>query len=582
MKINRNIFWSTLFVEELVKLGVAHVCISPGSRNTPLTYAFATNPKVKSYVHIDERVSGFFAIGLARTLLKPVVLICTSGTAVAELYPSIIESYNQRIPLIVCTADRPSEVRFLGANQTINQVNIYKNHIRKFYDLDLPSLNIEKLKTFRNQINEAVAISTCIDKGPVHFNFPFDKPFEPDAYTDSINLSGIMKSISIHPNNSMISKTGKNNQKILNEIVSQVKQAKRGILVVGPMIRDEEFVHSLIDLSKRLNFPIFADASSSIRFGEVNKKNVIVNYDTFFRSSAIRKKLKPDLILHFGRTITSKSFEDFLTTLSCNKYIINDYGDLFDPSNNATAALKISPTSFCQIVFKELSANSYSDTSLWLESLIDLDNSVNEIKEEVIHVADFPSEATIVNHLIKSLPQNSNILLGNSLPIRDFDNFVAKSEKNITVFHNRGASGIDGLISTAFGISESNNEPTFLIIGDLSFYYDLNSLILAKNLKSPLVIILINNNGGGIFELLPIAKHKSVFDKYFKVGSSISFEPIIKAFGGVYRKVKSWKDFSSAIIKASRLNKLTVLEIFTDSTKSLQLRKDFWAKTSKL
>lgn len=187
--INRNYFLASLFVKQLEVPQIKNVCISPGSRNTPLTLAFAENKKFKKYIHIDERSSGFFALGLAKQTNKPVVLITTSGTAVAELYPAIIEAYQQRIPLIVCTADRPAYLKNTGANQTINQENIFRNHIRKFWNVGLPSLTKKKLFSFTKKINEIIFLATEKDKGPVHINFPFEKPLEPNSFTDTISFN---------------------------------------------------------------------------------------------------------------------------------------------------------------------------------------------------------------------------------------------------------------------------------------------------------------------------------------------------------------------------------------------------------
>ncbi len=187
IKINRNILWARSFVNELAVLGVKYVSISPGSRNTPLTIAFANNKAIKSFIHIDERCSGFFALGLAKASNSPVAVVCTSGTATVELYPSIVEAYQQRVPLIICTADRPPELLNMGANQTINQNNIYRNHIRWFYNAGLPDPDMKSIRNIKLAANNAVFYSTIKSRGPVHLNFPFKKPFEPDSFTDEID-----------------------------------------------------------------------------------------------------------------------------------------------------------------------------------------------------------------------------------------------------------------------------------------------------------------------------------------------------------------------------------------------------------
>ena len=232
--INRNYFWASLFVEQLARFDIKHVCISPGSRNTPLSLAFANNKKFKKYVHIDERSSGFFALGISKIIREPVVLVTTSGTAVAELYPAIIEAYYQRIPLIVCTADRPAYLRNTGANQTIKQDNIYRNHIRYFKDLGLPSLGNQRLKSFAEKIGKGIIISTKLNPGPIHFNFPFKKPLEPESFTDKIDFRILDFIIKKYQIKQKIVKETK-----INKLVDKIKalQKNQSFFAVGIILR---------------------------------------------------------------------------------------------------------------------------------------------------------------------------------------------------------------------------------------------------------------------------------------------------------------------------------------------------------
>src|ERR1035437_2547756 len=235
MKINKNIAWAETFVKELFAGGVKYVCISPGSRNTPLTWAFAHNRNIKKYVNIDERSSAFFALGLANRTGSPVALVCTSGTAAVEFYPAIVEAFQQRIPLFICTADRPSELRHTGTNQTINQDNLYKNHIRFFTDVGLPDMSIKKITSLKKTAVNAIEICCYKNKGPVHLNFPFRKPFEPDNYTDEISNktnSLLVKSIyKSYAHNAEIKLSG---EKWFLNIVEKLKHNQRGIISVGP------------------------------------------------------------------------------------------------------------------------------------------------------------------------------------------------------------------------------------------------------------------------------------------------------------------------------------------------------------
>ena len=579
ISVNKNIAWSTALVKELAANGVRFACISPGSRNTPLTIAFASNKKIKKYVSIDERSSGFFALGLAKVKKEPVVIVTTSGTATAELYPAIIEAYKQRLPLVVCTADRPPGFLERGANQTINQQNLYENHIRFFKDMGIPKLTVNKIKNLRKTVKVGVDISLYQNPGPVHFNFPFDKPFEPDNFTDKIDPSfknvfqnkNSVSSFSIKP-----TKDFTYSKKLFKNLISDINKFEKGIIIVGPENYKDDFHKKVVQLAGKLNYPILADGASQLRFTANSKKNLIANYDAFLRSPKFYRKHKPDIILHFGKTVTSKSLEDYLADIKCQKYLINEYGDIFDSSNNTTASFKFLPSVFCNELIKKLVKKQNKHD--WLDLFLNADSITNVIKNKIITEAAFPTESRIITEVINLIPEHSNIMLSNSMPIRDFDYFAPNTNKKITVFNNRGASGVDGIISTAAGIAERSKKTTVLLTGDIAFYYDINGLLIAKNTSAPLIIILINNNGGGIFRVLPISKYKNVFAKYFLASHNLNFFALTKGFSGKHTIIKNWEHFKSSFKTATKRHNLQVLEIKTDSIQSFNVRKQFWSK----
>lgn len=576
-KVNKNILWATIFFEQLARLGVKHVCISPGSRSTPLTLAAVYNKKLTCLKIIDERSSAFFATGIARTTGAPVALICTSGTATAEYYPAIIEAYQQRIPLIVCTADRPPELVNRGANQTINQKNLYANHIRFFADAGLPETSPKKLETIKNIAVRSVEISSITNKGPVHINFPFEKPFEPETFTDAIPTTFDIK----YSSKKELRVKEKTLSKEIDSLIKVFVKAKKGLIIVGPDQYDPKFPGLINAVAARSGFPIFADGASQLRFGKSFKNKVIANYDALLRSEYFVNDFTPDLILHFGRTITSKGLEQFLEKSSAPKYLINEFGDWFDPTGKAENALAIKPFIFCQKLLKSKMINPLSDEKKeWQRFVTSADELTERIKLKTFASTIFPNEPKIVNLLLESLPGKVNIMLSNSLPVRDFDFFASNLSKEITVFHNRGASGIDGIVSTALGIAYSSGKPTVLLTGDLAFYYDLTSLLTAKQYMIPLIVILVNNDGGGIFQFLPISKYKDVFEPFFTMPHSLSFKPFVKEFDGNYALVKKRSDFGKRLNTALSVKNFSVLEIKTDAVSSLQLRKNYWEEVS--
>jgi len=579
ISVNKNIIWSSAFVNELAANGVKVACISPGSRNTPLTLAFASDKRIKKYVSIDERSSAFFALGLAKVKNEPIVLVTTSGTATAELYPAIIEAYKQRIPLIVCTADRPPGFLERGANQTINQQNIYANHIRFFKDLGMPKINCEEIRNVRKTARESVYVSLYKNPGPVHLNFPFDKPFEPDAFTNVISKSLYDIAGSKEPIAFKKSKRQKEpifNKKLFDNLSDTLNKTEKGIIIVGPENYRDDFAKKVVRLAEKLNYPILADGVSQLRFNVNSNKNLISNFDAFLRSVKFSAEHKPDIILHFGRTVTSKGLEDYLTKIKCQKYLINEFGDIFDPTNNTTASFNYLPSLFCEEIINRI--NKKPVKSEWLNSFKRADKITEGIKDKLISNANFPVESRIINEVIDLIPPKSNIMLSNSMPIRDFDYFASGTYKKITVYNNRGASGVDGIISTAMGIAEKSKKNTFLLTGDIAFYYDLNGLLLSKNKSIRLTVILINNNGGGIFRVLPISKYKNVFEKYFLTSHYLNFGKIIKGYGVKYTLIKSWNHFRKSFISAAENKNLQVLEIKTDSAQSFKIREQFWRK----
>jgi len=576
--INRNILWSTVFFEQLAQLGVKHVCISPGSRSTPLTLAAVSNKKLNCIKIIDERSSAFFATGLARTSGKPVALICTSGTATAEYYPAIIEAYQQRIPLIVCTADRPPELFSRGANQTINQKNLYANHIRYFADPGLPSVKVKKLESLRKIAEKAFVVSAVNNKGPVHINLPFEKPFEPENSTDSLKADlkisyRAMKDLAIKDDPSPAS---------LSSVFSLMGKTARGIIIVGPDQYNKEFPKLITEVSRKSGYPIFADGASQLRFGKFSKQNILANFDALLRSKEFLKTFSPEIILHFGRTITSKGLEEFLEKSRAQKFMINEFGDWFDPSGNAKHAIAVKPFIFCTKFLRTGKVAHVDERLLWQHQLRQADTLAETKKQHHFSGAPLSLEPNVIINLLSLLPEKANILLSNSLPIRDFDFFTSTSQKEITIYHNRGASGIDGIISTALGITYSSKVPTYLVIGDLAFYYDLTSLLIAKQYKLPLTIIVVNNNGGGIFRFLPIAQHKEVFDEFFSMPTSLSFGKIVKEFGGNYSRIASPKKFRYSLQTTSERKNFSVIEIKTNSEESLKLRRSFWKEIDSL
>ncbi len=583
IKVNRNFVWAEAFVKQLCNSGVRYVCISPGSRSAPLTIAFANEKRIKCFTIIDERSSAFFALGIAKATNTPVAVVTTSGTATAELYPAIIEAYQSRVPLIICTADRPPELLNSGANQTINQRNLYRNHIRWYKNAGLPELTEKKLTRLKQIANKAVEISLKKDRGPVHINLPFRKPLEPGSFTDEVDTSllEIVEEPLTHSIEKEI-KLRKRTEKNIERIAEQISNFSNGLIVVCPDKYDPEFRKTVKTLAKISGYPVLADGASHLRF-KVNKADrfIISNYDSFLRSKVFCERNKPEIILQFGRTVTSTVLEEYLENSGAVRYLINEYGDWFVPSKKAKLPLRLDPALFCETAIQKLSEFKFKRKSKkWLQSFKRADDISEKLKQSVISTATFPDETRIVTEIISALPSNAQLFVGNSLPVRDLDYFAGKTVKDFKVYFNRGASGIDGVTSTTLGTAIIK-KPTCLLTGDVSFIHDLNALIAAKHHKIPLTIILINNNGGAIFNMLPVARYKKLLNAYFTTPHNLDIASIVKSFGHSYFNIKSWNDLQNKFNSSLNTRTLTVLEIKTDANASLKTRRDFWNAVTK-
>lgn len=582
-QVNRNFVWAETFVNQLLALGIRNVCISPGSRSTPLTLAFTKNKKIKSFVNIDERVSGFFALGIARATGIPTALVTTSGTATAELYPAIVEAYMNRVPLIICTADRPPELWKRGANQTINQWNLYRNHIRFFKNVGLPRLSVNGLNNLKSITTKAYEISNKLDCGPVHLNFPFRKPLEPNSFTDEVDDKIIDCAKSVNHLHKKINKGGnipKYVVKLAKKVVKKIERFEKGLIVVGPSNFDNSTCQEISKLSRLTDYPVLADGLSQLRFRQT-KSNISVNYNSYLRSEVFKKLYKPEIIIQFGRTVTSTVLQEYLTNSGAQRFLINKFGDVFDPSGKSKTPIKSEAKNFCAVLNNQLKEKGFKRIkSDWTKSFEQAENLSAQMNYEHLYNQKLNFEPKVITECVSSLPANSKFMIGNSLPVRDLDNFVPSHKKNIKIYFNRGASGIDGITSTVLGIAIKES-PVVLITGDLSFLHDLNALIPAVKYSIPLVVILINNNGGGIFEMLPIPSKSSTFKKYFKIPHDLDISAIVSSFGVKHYLVKDPKNLRTKILSSFRRKKTTVLEIKTDSDLSKKGRQKFWANIAK-
>ena len=516
---NININWSQRISDTFYALGVKHICICPGARNTPLTLSFINNKNFITTSHVDERSAGFFALGISKKTSKPSIIITTSGTAVANLYPAIIESNYSKTPLIALTADRPEHNIGVGSNQAINQKYIFSNNVRKFVDLGDPNKELDLLQ---NQIVDI--FNFCIGTqesppGPIHLNTPFDEPLIEDI--NNIQKIDIKK---IECINKYISSPDSMNDSIQNS------------LIICGEISPNESVDQILDFSEYVNAPILADPTSNLRFYKKHP-NIISNYN--FILNKIEKL--PSSVFRFGRKPTSKVLINFLRNHK-NVYLIDKYPDFNDSANHRIQS-------------------NYDDFLKYIKSSYQRINNnqlltiLNKYQDKISSIIDFSSkdftEGILIHKLLSKIPSNSNILLGNSLAIREADDMCLNINKNHNIFCNRGASGIDGLVSTMLGISHASksiSNVNLAILGDLSFFHDMNGLHFLINKKINTKFLVLNNNGGQIFSKLDISKFDIPdFEKFWITPLNIDLKNIALLYGLEYTTPNNLNDLLSVI-----------------------------------
>lgn len=554
------------FVAELVQTGVTDIVVSPGSRSTPMAMVMAEHPGLKLHIHVDERSAAFFALGIAKVTNRPVAILCTSGTAAANYFPAIVEARYSRVPLIVLTADRPHELREVGAPQAIDQIHLYGHHVKWFAEMALPERNNEIIRYARTVCARATAIAMQAPAGPVHLNFPFREPLIP-KFDDDLFQLGERPEGYVHVRNGELTI----NDRQIKELASKLKGKEKGIIVCGN-VSDETFTEKVTHLSAKLNYPILADPLSQLRSGTHSLENVMETYDTFLRNEDAKTYLKPDVVIRFGAMPISKALTIFLKeNHEAEQYVIDGAGGWRDPAAISTEMVFCNETIFCKKlldIIEPVNANGYlkkwQNLNLLTKDNMTLMNDVTSL-----------SEGRLFYHLADILPEEATLFVGNSMPIRDLDSFFTNNKKSIKVLANRGANGIDGTVSTALGAA-LYSKPLYLVLGDLTFFHDLNGLIAAKLYGIDIHIILINNNGGGIFSFLPQSQHPKNFELLFGTPLDIEFEHAVKMFNGTYSKIINWDHFDTVIKQAQENSGIHVYELNTNRDSNLKEHREFW------
>ncbi len=595
---NPAYLYAVAFVDELQRTGIRNVVICcPGSRSTPLAMAFVAQTDIRTWMQVDERSAAYFGLGMAKQLRQPVPLLCTSGTAAANFLPALVEAKLTHIPLLVLTADRPHELRDNGAPQSIDQNRLYGNYAKWFVEVALPEVTDAAFRYIRTIADRAAATANAIPAGPVHLNFPFREPLTPEPIPglllppveqrDLVAWQGRSDNapyIEVHeapPGSPAIS--------ILENLLDMVRREPLGLIIVGSN-DDPSLAEPLVRLARHLGYPILADPLSQLRCGVHDRSMVLTSYDAFLRIESFIESMQPELILRFGAMPTSKPLLLYLKRYaSCPLVVIDGNGGWEDPTQLASELIHANPTTLCQDLLTAFDQHKTSEerpsimSETWSGLWQDADKITQQALENAINDFNEFFEGRVFSELANLLPHRTTLYIGNSMPVRDLDTFFWSSEQRIRIMSNRGANGIDGIISSALGASAvaGQHEPTVLVLGDLSFFHDLNGLLAARLHQLNLTIILINNDGGGIFSFLPQAAYPEHFEQLFGTPIGLDFRLAVEMYGGQFQRVDSWELFRKAVNQGLHTGGLHVIEIPTERTSNVKMHRQLWEATEK-
>lgn len=507
---NRNTLWARVFVDELARAGLRYATLAPGSRSTPLVLALARHDEIDVTVHLDERSAAFHALGVGKATGHPAAVVTTSGTAAANLHPAVVEADQAESPLLALTADRPHELRGTDANQAVDQLHLYGDAVRAFHDLPQPRPEERALRHLRATADRAVAEAIGRPAGPVHVNLPFAKPLEDRPVDDDVpkNLAdrsplAVEGRPDGRPFTEITPRHSEADADTLDRLETELSDADRPIIVAGPDPHADRLGPAVIALARATATPLLADPLSGARFTPGAGSRALTGYDLYLASDRVRSILAPDLVVRLGTSPTSKRVNHWLRDDPGIDQVVVDDGRRFKDHQHA-AARQIRADPACTAA--ALAERAFDPVPKpWQAAWREADQRTRAVLDDELDREPF--EATVLARAAELVPEHGQLVVGNSMPIRDLDGYAGARDVPVRVLGNRGASGIDGLVSTAAGAALAADVPTLAVIGDLSCLHDINGFTVLREAEPPLVLAVVNNDGGGIFHRLPISEH---------------------------------------------------------------------------
>ena len=574
----RQTEWARLLIDSFVRAGVREAIISPGSRSTPFVVAALEHGALHCTSAFDERSAAYYALGQARSTLLPSLLICTSGSAPANYFPAVIEASEAGVPLLILSADRPPELLHCGANQTTDQSGLYGTHTRFFANLGEPSSELPALRAIRRLAVRAFSEATGPRPGPVHLNAQARKPLEPvppgDALRNRVHavieepLTHLHRVRPLDP--TLIESIP---ELVVDEVAESLDKASRPVILCGPAdVRSAMFVDVLDRLCERSGALLFAETSSQVR--SWSSTRALGAFDTIWRTETGRVLGRPDFVLQLGAAPVSKGWEQLCASRRIPRVVVHPWA-WADPSSDAEAIVHADIGSFVTALSRAEFHRSRRD-GRFVQWFVDAEATVWRTADEILAESGPPlNEPGVVRAVLDLAPNPSALFLGNSLPIRDAETWAPPSEKLLVVHTQRGVSGIDGIVSNAAGVASSIDGATTLLVGDVSFLHDLNGLHLASRVEGPLVIVVINNGGGRIFEHLPIAETEGKrWLPFFTTPHDADLASASATYGCAHRRVTRLDELREALLGAYSSDGCSVVEAMVPETSARDQQRE--------
>ncbi|MGH8887378.1 MAG: 2-succinyl-5-enolpyruvyl-6-hydroxy-3-cyclohexene-1-carboxylic-acid synthase [Egibacteraceae bacterium] len=542
---------ANVLVEELTGHGLTDACLAPGSRSAPLALAFYGHPGIRLHVRIDERSAAFVALGISKTAWRPAAVLCTSGTAAANFHPAVVEAHEARVPLLVLTADRPPELRGTGANQTIDQLKLYGDAVRWFCEVGAPELRDGARDYWRALAARAWAEATGVlggPPGPVHLNVPFREPLLPEGVVARVRHACVTNPGHKHRPPAPAD---------TDWLAALIDRTERGLLVAGDV--DVE-TQPLLQLAEAAGWPVLAEPTSNLRAGP----NAVSTCHHLLATAPFTDQHCPDVVLVVGKVGLSRSM---LALLGCGapQVLLDRDGAWLDPARATPRVIVGDPA----LTATEVTARIEPRTrSPWLDGWLDAEAKARHVLDTLLDATDDPSEPRTARDLAALAPDGALLVAASSMPIRDL-NLAMRPRQGLRVIANRGASGIDGFTSTAVGAALAHDGPTFALAGDLSLLHDQNGLLIAASEPRPnLVLVVVNNDGGGIFSLLPHVGADEGFERLFGTPHGVDLARVAAVAGCGYQRLERATDLAAALEGPRGIH---LVEVRTDRAANAEL-----------